>query len=126
MHPHSLVLGLEGPAEAVFKLAGDNPESPEVAVSLAGEGRWRVTPGDANRDGALDLSDAVRILLSLFACGERACPEAQDADDSGAVEVTDAIFLLIHLFRQGPGPQICPFDASPRYLGCQEPAPCIQ
>ncbi|MBI4583024.1 MAG: choice-of-anchor D domain-containing protein [Planctomycetes bacterium] len=116
----------EGPAEAVFKLAGDDPESPELAVSLAGEGRWRVTPGDSNRDGALDLSDAVKILINLFVNGEGKCPEAQDADDSGAVEVTDAIFLLSYLFLQGPAPEICPFDATPRYLGCQEPALCIQ
>jgi hypothetical protein len=61
--------------------------------------------GDANGDGALDLSDAIHVLAHLFLSGpEPGCLEAADADDDGAVGLTDAVRLLSHLFRSGPPP----------------------
>lgn len=64
--------------------------------------------GDANGDGAIDVSDAVRILIGLFVAGDTVdCPDAFDVDDSGALDSTDALALLGYLFRGGlppPGP----------------------
>lgn len=63
--------------------------------------------GDANGDGAVDLSDAVRILETQFA-GSTApiCEVAADANDDGALQgIPDAIALLSHLFVPGaPAP----------------------
>ena len=61
--------------------------------------------GDSNGDGRLNLSDAVRILLGLFAGeGATSCPDAEDVDDNGRVDLTDAVRLLAYLFQQGPAP----------------------
>jgi hypothetical protein len=83
--------------------------------------------GDADADGALDLTDAVRILLHLFQGGAAPpCAEAADADDGGTVSLTDAVFLLSFLFRGAsppplPGPPGGPCAAGsgePPFLGC--------
>lgn len=62
--------------------------------------------GDANADGAVNLSDAVSVLEHLFV-GEqvevlKGCLDRGDADDNGVLSVTDAVYLLNHLFRGGP------------------------
>jgi hypothetical protein len=59
---------------------------------------------DANADGRMDLSDAVRILGHLFTGQSIGCREAADADGSGALNVSDPIYLLNFLFRGGPPP----------------------
>ncbi len=67
--------------------------------------------GDANDDGAVDLADAVRVLIYLFKGNiVPACLDALDADDSGLVDVTDAVDLLRYLFKRGPAPP-APFPA---------------
>jgi hypothetical protein len=61
--------------------------------------------GDANRDAAVDISDALFILLYLFQGPvESTCRDALDADDRQAIEITDAIYLLSFLFQGGPSP----------------------
>ncbi|MBI4586548.1 MAG: lamin tail domain-containing protein [Planctomycetes bacterium] len=60
--------------------------------------------GDANRDNAVDMSDAVRILLHLFKGVSVSCRDALDVNDSGTLDTTDAVYLLLHLFRRGPAP----------------------
>lgn len=83
--------------------------------------------GDSNRDGALDLTDAIATLKGLFHAGaDLPCPDAADANDSGGVDVSDAIFHFNYLFLGGAEPPP-PFpdparDASPDPLDCGEPA----
>ncbi len=62
--------------------------------------------GDANRDGGLDLADAVFVLAELFAGGgPSSCPDASDANDDGRIDIADPIRVLEHLFRDtGPLP----------------------
>jgi hypothetical protein len=62
--------------------------------------------GDPNSDASVDISDAISILLDLFAgVPARAdCRKALDVDDSGILDTTDAIRLLDFLFRGGPAP----------------------
>ncbi len=88
--------------------------------------------GDANDDGAMQLTDAVSILNFLFvAAAEPTCLEAADTDDNGAVQVTDAVRILNFLFTGGgappsaPGPEICGPDpeGSPE-LGCGSYTSC--
>jgi Raf kinase inhibitor-like YbhB/YbcL family protein len=59
--------------------------------------------GDINADSNVDVSDAVALLLFLFADGiAPICDDVADVDDSDRIELTDAIALLDSLFRGGP------------------------
>ena len=96
--------------------------SPEKAESL-GAPRWTDAPnafrrGEVNGDGAVDVSDAVLVLLHLFqgrALTE--CEDVADVDDDGAIRLNDAVYGLNYLFRNGPqpptpGPVTPGFDAT--------------
>lgn len=71
------------------------------------------TCGDANGDGAIDISDAVSIISYIFSGG--AAPGAcggtghglGDANGDGAVDISDAVYLISHIFSGGPAPH-CP------------------
>ncbi|MBI4586479.1 MAG: CotH kinase family protein, partial [Planctomycetes bacterium] len=90
--------------------------------------------GDCNGDGSVvgDLSDAVFLLIYLFANGrEPPCLAACDANsDGGLAGVTDAIYLLTYNFLKGPAPQApfpkCGFGTTARdfSFGCKTPLPC--
>jgi hypothetical protein len=63
--------------------------------------------GDSNRDGGVDLSDAVTVLGSLF-LGDAAlpCEDAADVNDDGTVNIADPVSLLGSLFLgSGPVPE---------------------
>ncbi len=61
--------------------------------------------GALNEDAAVDIADAISIVLFLFAGTKPpACLDAADANDSGGVDVSDAVYLLTYLFRGGPAP----------------------
>lgn len=84
--------------------------------------------GDVSAEGQLDITDAVNILLSLFA-GEfdLRCPDAGDVDDDGMILITDAVRLLGYLFGGGgplPPPGLeCGEDPTADELGdCEESA----
>lgn len=87
--------------------------------------------GDATVDGQVNLSDAVGILLYLFAgAGELQCQDAADTDDSGDVTITDAIGILNYLFLAGeppraPGPEQCGQDATADGLDCTAYQPTV-
>lgn len=58
--------------------------------------------GDANMDAITDLSDAIKVLLFLFAPGESLlCEDAADANDDGILNLADAIAILDYLFTHG-------------------------
>ncbi|MCH2368627.1 MAG: hypothetical protein MK554_15620, partial [Planctomycetes bacterium] len=92
--------------------------------------------GDANSDGAINLTDGVIPLLFLFSGGAApACMDAADTNDTGAVEITDAIIIFSWLFTGGVAPAV-PSPQSPGYypaacgpyatkdgLGCETLAP---
>ena len=72
--------------------------------------------GDADGDGSLRLTDAVRILTFLFQGVEAPdCVDTADADNDNEVLLTDAVLVLAYLFQQGaapldPGPDVCGED----------------
>ncbi|MEE3053929.1 MAG: hypothetical protein VYB34_09350, partial [Planctomycetota bacterium] len=80
--------------------------------------------GDADANGAMQLTDAVFVLLYLFSGGgEPPCMEASDADDNGALQLTDAVYVLLYLFSGGdappaPGAAECGADTGDVDLGC--------
>src|SRR5688572_20454471 len=72
--------------------------------------------GDANASATVDLSDAVRTLMYLFAGGvPLPCHDAADANDDGKLDLTDGVHILNYLFVGGvsipePGPDVCGLD----------------
>jgi hypothetical protein len=81
--------------------------------------------GEANGDGAIDLSDGVFILSNLFAGGRApSCPDAADANDDGGIDVSDPIavfsFLFLGMSRIPPPFPIPGFDPTPDGIG-----PCL-
>ncbi len=91
--------------------------------------------GDSNRDGGMNIADAVYILQNLFAQGpDIYCMEAADANDDEGVNIADAVYILQNLFAQGPaipapGPDACGPDTTPHPtepetdLGCEDYCP---
>jgi hypothetical protein len=75
-------------------------------------------PSDANEDGVLDVSDAVRLLRQLYLgepaelpCEGEAISEGGnlallDANGDSSVNLTDAVHLLSFMFQQGQGPAL--------------------
>ena len=84
--------------------------------------------GDANGDGAIDLSDSVRVLFGLFGGERLPCEDAADLDDSGVLDLSDAIYGLAYMFLGGPAPLspglACGFDPISDPLGCDRHPPC--
>jgi hypothetical protein len=65
--------------------------------------------GDADRNGRLNVSDAVAILRFSFQGGQLPCEDAADADDTGTINLTDGIYVLRWLFVRSAPPPPPPF-----------------
>jgi hypothetical protein len=86
--------------------------------------------GDSNRDGGVNIADAVYILQRLFAGGDPIlCLEAADSNDDDGVNIADAVYILQRLFAGGepippPGPDTCGPDTTLQPgktdLGCED------
>jgi hypothetical protein len=108
-------------ASTVLGTPGSHP------LADPGEGGFQ-RPGDVNQDAAVDLSDAIAILIHLFVrpialpCGETLDDEGNraivDIDASGSVSITDTIFLLEYLYLSGPAPALG--TECRRVLGCPD------
>jgi hypothetical protein len=85
----------------------------------------RFIRGDANRDGRVNVSDAVAVLEHLFRGNLMSCLDAGDFDDDGDVNITDAVNILGYLFQPGPRAPVPPpfesagFDPTPDALDCK-------
>ncbi len=78
--------------------------------------------GDTNRDGNVDIADAVATLNYLFAQGPLTCADAADKNDDGNLDISDPVSLAQYLFSGGPPPP-SPFpavgpDPTDDALGC--------
>ncbi len=79
--------------------------------------------GDSNGDEALDLSDAIALLVYLFSNGDLDCLEAGNSTGDASLDLSDAVFLLGYLFSGGPAPS-APFPgcaAGPINIDCLAP-----
>lgn len=94
--------------------------------------------GDSNGDGAIDISDGVKILaVSFIGLGDYGCRDAADANDDTRVDLSDAVFIFTHLFlggaappRPGPPSRPCGIDArlgggGSGSLGCERYTACF-
>jgi DNA-binding beta-propeller fold protein YncE len=102
----------------VFDEAGVRVARSIALQPLAGGG-VRFIRGDANRDGKVDISDAVaRLNCNWLFLGPgpcHGCDAAADANGDGRVNIADAQYLLNFLFLGGPPPPP-PFPAPGRDL----------
>ncbi len=87
--------------------------------------------GDANADGAFDISDAVYQLAALFIFGTTppTCDDATDSNDDGVFDITDPVVSLASLFIIGSPPPpdpvgSCGEDPTPDALDCPSFAAC--
>lgn len=83
------------------------------------------TRGNANRDDSIDISDAIKLLLRLFAAGEELqCLDAADADDDGKITVNDPVTILNYVFSSAeiPAPGASGYgpDPTPDALDCAD------
>jgi hypothetical protein len=73
----------------------------------------RFIRGDANRDGRVNITDAVTVLEPLFRGNTMSCLDAGDFDDGGSVNITDAVNILDYLFKPGDRPPVpLPFESA--------------
>ena len=68
--------------------------------------------GDADGSGSVNISDAVYIIVYIFAGGlpPGPCGTATglgDANGSGGINISDAVYLIAYIFAGGPTPH-CP------------------
>jgi hypothetical protein len=92
----------------------------------------RLPPRRRQRERQVDISDPIRLFMSLFLGAEEPpCLDGADATDDGLVNITDGIFLLQDLFRGDlgstiphPGPFECNADPTEDTLGCADPGEC--
>lgn len=95
-------------------------EEDEILNLMVGTtGGSRFHRGDADLNGTVQLTDAVRVLNYLFlGNGEIACQDAADSDDNGQIQLTDAVRVLNYLFLgtgeiPAPGPTDSPCGQDP-------------
>ncbi len=78
--------------------------------------------GQVNDDAEIDISDAVSIVLYLFAGREADCLDAMDANDDGVVNIADVARLAASIFLGAwplPAPsEECGIDPTPDDLDC--------
>ena len=94
----------DGEGEVLLKVRNvDGQESGTLPFSIL-EPPPMFIRGDANGDGDVNISDALKIVFHLFRGSEIPCADAADTDDDEELAVTDAISLLDFLYRSGPVP----------------------
>jgi hypothetical protein len=86
-------------------------------------GKQSFVRGDANADGATDISDAVAVLNFLFLGVKKVpCEQAGDANDDGALDISDSVYTLSFLFLGGrriqPPVGTCGVDPTRHSLPC--------
>jgi hypothetical protein len=73
--------------------------------------------GDVNYDGAIDISDAVFIMNSVFRCGPLPQPVCLgDVNADGGCNIGDTVYLLNYIFKSGPAPEPCCTEAVDRTI----------
>ncbi len=115
-------LGVHEPGgDATLTAATEGPEAP---ISTDFDFRR----GDANMDGALDISDAIAALTCLFACLPT-CLDVQDSNDDGLWNIADPIYILAYLFQRAPAPPapfgVCGPDPTADALDCTGISGCL-
>ena len=117
---NSVAIGAD-PVSVEFPSLDQFPVTVNARVGVVGDVSF-FRRGDANLDGALDISDPVATLNALYlGTGPLPCEDAADANDDGIVDLSDPIRTLGVLFSDAeplPPPVSAGTDPSPDTLGC--------
>lgn len=89
--------------------------------------------GDANRDGRVDIGDAVAEIQGLFSSARFPCEDAADVDDDGALGMKDPLAILEFSLAgrpaiPSPGPALEGPDPTCDPMGCgdsPDPTPAV-
>lgn len=124
----NLRLGLVPPQPGIATYRFFQASSTMITDDVEPEPTFR--RGDCNGDGAVDLSDAISTLSSLFlGSGDTPCEDACDANDDGRTDISDPIATLGMLFLgeaalPPPGVSDCGVDPTADEAGCAQYAEC--
>jgi hypothetical protein len=73
--------------------------------SLDGPAILAIEMGDCNKDGAVDIGDALTLAQYLFSGGAApACGGACDSNGDGSLDLGDTVYTLFYLFSGGAAP----------------------
>ncbi|MFN0058956.1 MAG: dockerin type I domain-containing protein [Planctomycetota bacterium] len=116
--PGGLLGGMSGSTTATIRMTTGGPGSEPFFMR-----------GDPNRDGSVNIGDAITILSALFSGGAAAsCADSADVNDDGGVNIADAITVLSFLFSMGVPPPppggVCGPDPTADMLDCDSYRPC--
>jgi hypothetical protein len=119
--PYRLRNEITTQGEAQYVQLSSLPQLEGALIGIVGDQSF--FRADANGDDAVDLSDSVHTLGSLFlARGPLDCEDAADSNDDGRVDIADPVFTLNFLFSAGappppPGKERGP-DPTPDAITC--------
>ena len=119
-HPDRVyVLDISDPSTPTLVASYDTPDQPRdifvdepyvlvrqnTSLSILEASFLQPLPGDTNKDGVVDIGDAIFVLNYLFKGGPRPFPsQVGDVNGDDTVDVGDVIYLLNYLFRGGSAP----------------------
>ncbi len=112
-NPGALFNAISSDAQPIFVFEFDSPGDfpyfcvPHELLGMIGLVRVqdKFVRADANRDGSVDVGDAITILGVLFQMTPAdSCEDASDANDDETVDIADAVWTLAYLFSGGPTP----------------------
>ncbi len=107
---YSAIIKIDGTDNATLVANGLVPSSGQMANFDYGvEEGYQYINADANRDGIINIGDAVFIISYVFRGGPAPDPVyAADANCDRVVNVGDAVYIVGYMFRGGPEP--CAFE----------------
>jgi hypothetical protein len=88
--------------QAIDRVYPTNKDSLTYALSLASV---PPLPGDANKDGSVNVGDAVYIINYVFKGGPKpVIPNWGDTNADCAINAGDAVYIINYVFKGGPAP----------------------
>jgi len=107
--------GFGGESESdTYRILVNSGAQPSAVGASDGQDWWveagyvsaiRVTRGDINPDGIINVGDVVCLVNYLYKLGDEPCPvEAGDVNGDCALNVGDVVFLVNYLYRGGVPP----------------------
>ncbi|MCP4567496.1 MAG: hypothetical protein GY841_07950 [FCB group bacterium] len=107
---YSAIIKVDGSQQATLAVDQDVPaDGALTSFEYDVEEGYHYLNGDANRDEALNVGDAVFLINYVFKNGPAPEPlEAGEANCDLAINVGDAVYMINYVFKSGPVP--CYFE----------------
>lgn len=95
----------DGSKTATLSIRSDDPDSPDLAVSLTGNGETVAVCGDVSGNMSVDLDDLMMVLQLLAGINTHVLPNG-DCNDDGKIGMHEALAILIKLSGGGVNPPV--------------------